>query len=126
VLKIDCQALITPQSPQERLPLSLPRRSARSYMLMCEFLTAVHHKLPVKMVIYNNSAFGLIPLEAEAAGLPPFRQGIELPNPDFAALARACGGHGFAARSPGELKAAVSEAVDIDGSGIVDSAAPSS
>jgi hypothetical protein len=94
-------------------------------MLMCEFLTAVHHKLPVKMVIYNNSAFGLIPLEAEAAGLPPFRQGIELPNPDFAALARACSGHGFAARSPGELKAAVSEAVDIDGPGIVDSAAPS-
>jgi pyruvate dehydrogenase (quinone) len=79
-------------------------------MLMCEFFTAVHHKLPVKMVIYNNSAFGLIPLEAEAAGLPPFRQGIELPNPDFAALARTCGGHGFAARSPGELKAAVSEA----------------
>ena len=93
-------------------------------MLMCEFLTAVHHKLLVKVVIYNNSAFGLI--EAEAAGLPPFRQGIELPNPDFAALARACGGHGFAARSPGELKAAVSEAVDIDGPAIVDSAAPSS
>ena len=89
-------------------------------MLMCEFLTAVHHKLPVKVVIYNNSAFGLIPLEAEAAGLPPFRQGIEFPNPDFAALARACGGHGFAAKEPGELKAAVSEAFDIDGPTIVD------
>ena len=34
-------------------------------MLMCEFLTAVHHKLPVKVVIYNNAAFGLIRLEAE-------------------------------------------------------------
>ena len=89
-------------------------------MLMCEFLTAVHHKLPVKVVTYNNSAFGLIPLEAEAAGLPPFRQGIEFPNPDFAALARACGGHGFAAKKPGELKAAVSEAFDIDGPAIVD------
>ncbi len=64
-------------------------------MLMCEFLTAVHHKLPVKVVVYNNSAFGLIPLEAESVGLPPFRKGIEFPNPDFAALARACGGHGF-------------------------------
>ena len=39
-------------------------------MLMCEFLTAVHHKLPVKAVIYNNSAFGLIHLEAESLGLP--------------------------------------------------------
>ena len=74
-------------------------------MLMCEFLTAVHHKLPVKAVVYNNSAFGLITLEAESIGLPPFKQGIEFPNPDFAALARACGGHGFKATKPGELQA---------------------
>jgi pyruvate dehydrogenase (quinone) len=89
-------------------------------MLMGEFLTAVHHKLPVKVVIYNNSAFGLITLEAESVGLAPFRQGIEFPNPDFAALARACGGHGFAARNPDELKAAVSEAFAVDGPAIVD------
>ena len=37
-------------------------------MLMCEFLTAVHHKLPVKVVVYNNSAFGLISFEAESVG----------------------------------------------------------
>lgn len=48
-------------------------------MLMCEFLTAVHHKLPVKVVIYNNSAFGLIHLEAESIGLPPFEEGIRFP-----------------------------------------------
>jgi thiamine pyrophosphate-dependent acetolactate synthase large subunit-like protein len=48
-------------------------------MLMSEFLTAVHHRLPVKVVVYNNSAFGLIPLEAEAVGLPPYREGIEFP-----------------------------------------------
>ncbi len=89
-------------------------------MLMCEFLTAVHHKLPVKVVIFNNSAFGLITLEAESVGLPPFREGIEFPNPDFAAFARACGGHGFAARKPGELKAAISEALAVDGPAIVD------
>ena len=89
-------------------------------MLMCEFLTAVHHRLPVKAVIYNNSAFGLITLEAESVGLPPYRKGIEFPNPDFAALARACGGHGFAARKPGELKAAIREAFAVDGPAIVD------
>src|SRR6202023_2306490 len=27
-------------------------------MLMCEFLTAVHHKLPVKVIVYNNWSFG--------------------------------------------------------------------
>jgi pyruvate dehydrogenase (quinone) len=91
-------------------------------MLMCEFLTAVHHKLPVKAVIYNNAAFGLIRLEAESIGVPPYRQGIEFPNPDFAAFARACGGHGFAARKPEELKKAISDALAVDGPAIVDAA----
>jgi nucleotide-binding universal stress UspA family protein len=50
------------------------------------------------VVIYNNSSLGLIKLEAESVGLVPFRRAIEFPNPDFAALARACGGHGFLAR----------------------------
>jgi pyruvate dehydrogenase (quinone) len=89
-------------------------------MLMCEFLTAVHHKLPVKVVIYNNSAFGLIPLEAESVGLPAFREGIEFPNPDFVELARACGGHGFRATKPGELRAAIGEAFAVEGPAIVD------
>ena len=89
-------------------------------MLMCEFLTAVHHKLPIKVIVYNNSAFGLITLEAESVGLPPFMEGIKFPNPDFAALARACGGHGFKAAKPGELRTAISEAFDVDGPAIVD------
>ncbi len=58
-------------------------------MLMCEFLTAVHHQLPVKVVVYNNSAFGMIALEAEATGVPAYKRGIDFPNPDFVALARA-------------------------------------
>jgi thiamine pyrophosphate-dependent acetolactate synthase large subunit-like protein len=89
-------------------------------MLMCEFLTAVHHKLPVKVVIFNNSAFGLITLEAQSVGLAPFREGIEFTNPDYAALARACGGHGFSATRPNELKAAINEALAIDGPAIID------
>jgi thiamine pyrophosphate-dependent acetolactate synthase large subunit-like protein len=89
-------------------------------MLMSEFLTAVHHKLPVKVVVYNNSAFGLIPLEAEAIGLPAYREGIEFPNPDFPALARACGGHGFRAARPGELHAEINAAFNADGPAIVD------
>ena len=89
-------------------------------MLMGEFLTAVQHKLPVKVVVYNNSAFGLITLEAESVGLVPFRRAIEFPNPDFAALARACGGHGFVARNPTELMSALAEAFAIEGPAIVD------
>jgi pyruvate dehydrogenase (quinone) len=89
-------------------------------MLMCEFLTSLHHKLPVKAVIYNNSAFGLIALEAESIGLPQFRQAIEFPNPDFAGLARACNGYGFRATKPDELEAAISEALAAKGPAIVD------
>jgi pyruvate dehydrogenase (quinone) len=89
-------------------------------MLMGEFMTAVHHELPVKVVIYDNSAFGLIPLEAEAAGIPRFREGVEFPNPDFAALARACGGQGFKVTRPSELRDAISEALATEGPTIVD------
>jgi pyruvate dehydrogenase (quinone) len=89
-------------------------------MLMCEFLTAVHHKLPVKCVVYNNSAFGLITLEAEAIGVPAWKQGIDFPNPDYVALARACGGVGFKAERPAELRDVISMAVKADGPAIVD------
>lgn len=93
-------------------------------MLMCEFLTAVHHKLPVKAVIYNNSAFGLITLEAESVGLPAFHKGIDFPNPDYAAFARACGGQGFKASKPEELHAAIREAFAYDGPAIIDAVVP--
>jgi pyruvate dehydrogenase (quinone) len=89
-------------------------------MLMGEFLTAVHHKLPVKIVVYNNSAFGLISFEAESIGLPAYKPGIEFPNPDFTALARACGGQGFKAAAPGELVATIKQGLAADGPAIID------
>jgi pyruvate dehydrogenase (quinone) len=93
-------------------------------MLMGEFMTAVHHKLPIKVVIFNNAALGLITLEAESVGLLPFREAIEFPNPDFAALARSCGGHGFTVKQPGFLRAELSEAFAIDGPAIIDCVVP--
>jgi pyruvate dehydrogenase (quinone) len=89
-------------------------------MLMCEFLTAVHHKLPVKAVVYNNSSFGLITLEAEAIGVPAWKEKIDFPNPDYVALARACGGVGFKAERPGELRDAIDKALKADGPAIID------
>jgi pyruvate dehydrogenase (quinone) len=89
-------------------------------MLMGEFMTAVQHKLPLKVIVYNNSALGLITLEAESIGLAPFREAIEFPNPDFAALARACGAQGFTAKQPGELRKAIADALACDGPAIID------
>ena len=92
-------------------------------MLMCEFLTAVQHKLPVKAVVYNNSSLGLIRLEAESMGLPAWKA-MDFPNPDYIALARACGGAGFKAEKPGELRAAIDQALKAEGPAIVDCVVP--
>ena len=89
-------------------------------MLMGEFMTAVHHKLPVKVIIYNNSAFGLITLEAESVGLRPFKDAITFPNPDYVALAKACGAVGYAAKKPEDLQQAISAALAAEGPAIVD------
>jgi len=75
-------------------------------MLLGEFMTAVEHRLPVKIVVYDNSGWGLVHLEMEGAGVPP-SPGATFPNLDFAAFARACGAKGYKASKPGELNAAV-------------------
>jgi pyruvate dehydrogenase (quinone) len=74
------------------------------------------------VVVYDNGAFGLITLEGEALGLPAFREAIEFPNPDYVALARACGGQGFRASQPGELHTAIEQALATNGPTIVDCA----
>jgi pyruvate dehydrogenase (quinone) len=92
-------------------------------MLMCEFLTAVQHKLPVKVVVYNNSSLGLIRLEAESMGLPAWKA-MDFPNPDYVALARACGAVGFTAEKPGELRDAIDQALKAEGPAIVSCVVP--
>jgi pyruvate dehydrogenase (quinone) len=92
-------------------------------MLLCEFLTTVQHKLPVKAVVYNNSSLGLIRLEAESMGLPAWKA-MDFPNPDYAALARACGAVGFKAEKPGELREAIDQALKAEGPAIVDCVVP--
>jgi pyruvate dehydrogenase (quinone) len=92
-------------------------------MLMCEFLTATQHKLPVKAVIYDNSSLGLIRFEAESMGLPAWKA-MDFPNPDYAALARACGAVGFKAEKPGELREAIDQGLRAEGPAIIDCVVP--
>ena len=53
-------------------------------------------------------------------GLPAWKKAIDFPNPDFVALARACGGVGFKAEKPGELREAIDQALKAEGPAIVD------
>ncbi|WP_254602918.1 thiamine pyrophosphate-dependent enzyme [Sphingomonas bacterium] len=87
-------------------------------MLAGEFMTAVEHKLPVKIVVYDNSRWGLVHLEMEGAGLPA-TGGSSFPNMDFAAFARACGAAGFTARDPATLSATVREFLASPGPAIL-------
>jgi len=58
-----------------------------------EFATAVQYKLPIIIVVVNNSMYGTIRMHQER-DYPGRVSATELTNPDFAALARAYGGHG--------------------------------
>jgi acetolactate synthase-1/2/3 large subunit len=58
-----------------------------------EFATAIQHKLPIIVIVVNNSMYGTIRMHQER-DYPGRVSATELTNPDFAALARAYGGHG--------------------------------
>ncbi|ODT31584.1 MAG: thiamine pyrophosphate-binding protein [Kaistia sp. SCN 65-12] len=58
-----------------------------------EFATAVQYGLPIVVVVVNNGIFGTIRMHQERE-YPGRVSGTTLHNPDFAALARAYGGHG--------------------------------
>jgi len=88
-------------------------------MLLGEFMTSVEHRLPVKVVVFNNGGWGLVHLEMEEAGLPAF-EGSNFPNMDFAAFARACGAQGFSAAKPDELRPAMTAWLESSGPAVLD------
>ncbi len=58
-----------------------------------EFATAVQHDANIVCIVVNNQMLGTIRMHQER-NFPGRVIGTELVNPDFAAYARACGGHG--------------------------------
>ncbi|MBN9550856.1 MAG: thiamine pyrophosphate-binding protein [Alphaproteobacteria bacterium] len=58
-----------------------------------EFATAVQYGLPIIVIVVNNGIYGTIRMHQERE-YPNRVVATELKNPDFAALARAYGGHG--------------------------------
>ncbi|WP_174285589.1 thiamine pyrophosphate-binding protein [Sphingomonas bacterium] len=58
-----------------------------------EFATAVHHGIPIVAVVIDNGMYGTIRMHQERT-FPGRIAATALTSPDFAALARAYGGHG--------------------------------
>ncbi|GAA4505609.1 thiamine pyrophosphate-binding protein [Nonomuraea ferruginea] len=88
-------------------------------MLMAEFLTAVRHRLPIKVVI-NNNALGQILWEQMVLGYPEHGVRFAEPVADFSAWARSCGGFGRKVTEAGELDETVRAALAHDGPALVD------
>jgi pyruvate dehydrogenase (quinone) len=89
-------------------------------MLMAEFLTAIQHGLPVKVVINNNNSLGQILWEQMVLGYP--EHGVRYPEPfaNYATFATANGALGVKVDHPGDLRAAISQALSHSGPALVD------
>jgi pyruvate dehydrogenase (quinone) len=83
-------------------------------MLMAEFATAVKYRLPIKVVVFKNNSLGQIKWEQMVfLGNPEY--GCDLQPIDFAAFARACGGHGFTIEDPAQCGRVLDEALAVSG-----------
>ncbi|MEG3112765.1 MULTISPECIES: ubiquinone-dependent pyruvate dehydrogenase [unclassified Pantoea] len=87
-------------------------------MLMGDFITVAQLKLPVKLVIFNNSVLGFVAMEMKAGGY--LTDGTELDNPDFAAIAQACGIKGIRVEKASDLNGALEQAFSHDGPVLID------
>jgi pyruvate dehydrogenase (quinone) len=87
-------------------------------MLLGELLTVGMYQLPVKIVVFNNGALGMVKLEMLVDGLPD----SETDNGgfDYAAIARAVGIHAIRVEQPTDVPVALSEALARRGPALVD------
>jgi pyruvate dehydrogenase (quinone) len=87
-------------------------------MLMGDFLSLAQLGLPVKVVVFNNSALGFIEIEQKSSGFLDF--GTSFKNPNFAAMAEASGVRGIRIENSADVDNGVAAALAHDGPVIVD------
>ena len=87
-------------------------------MLLGELLTVRTHRLPVKIVVFNNSSLGMVDLEMLVEGFPP--HGTAREPVDFAAVAGAVGLDAVRVTDPHDVRGALSRALAAPGPYLVD------
>jgi pyruvate dehydrogenase (quinone) len=111
------QAIGAQATYRDRQVISLSGDGGLS-MLLGDLLTLRQLKMPVKLVVFNNSALGFVELEMKAAGLVDY--GTELVNPNFAKLAESAGVLGARVEKSEELRPALAAALAHDGPALVE------
>jgi pyruvate dehydrogenase (quinone) len=87
-------------------------------MLMGDVLTLLQYELPIKLLIFNNHALGMVKLEQEVLGYPSFQ--TDLKNPDFAKMAEAIGIFGVRIEDPAEVGSGLERALRHPGAALID------
>ena len=87
-------------------------------MMMGDMLTAVQQKLPIKIILFNNSSLGFVAMEMKAGGY--LDTATDLHNPDFAAMAKVAGFTSFRADDSTNLKETLTQALAHPGPVLVD------
>jgi pyruvate dehydrogenase (quinone) len=87
-------------------------------MLMGELLTLAQYKLPVKIVVFNNSTLGMVKLEMMVASLPDY--GTDFRHFNFAKIAEAAGIMGVRVEEPKEVRGVLYRAFAHDDPALVD------
>jgi pyruvate dehydrogenase (quinone) len=87
-------------------------------MLMGDLISLVQLKLPVKVVVYNNSSLAFVAMEMKAGGY--LDTGTNLENPNFAEMANAMGLLGIRIEDSAEVEPALRRAMAHDGPVLVD------
>jgi 5-guanidino-2-oxopentanoate decarboxylase len=83
-----------------------------------ELMTAVELNLSLPVIVWNNAALGQIRDDMVAAGIPP--TDVVARNPDFVALARACGAHAVRASDAAQLTEALRLALVASGPTLIE------
>lgn len=86
--------------------------------LLGELLTAAQLRLPVTVLIIRNDMYAMEYFGMAGHGLTPL--GTALNNPDFAAVAAACGLSGIRVERPGDLEPALRQALAAPGPTVLD------
>lgn len=87
-------------------------------MMMGDMLTAVQQKLPIKIILFNNSSLGFVAMEMKAGGY--LDTATDLHNPDFAAMAKVAGFTSFRVEGSTNLKETLTQALAHPGPVLVD------